>query len=145
MNWLRFSNPSTSLPDLGLTRVIENGIRFETCVPVTFRYVRNTEKSPYFGACYGQDIEPAGRYVIHNEDPGTLPRGWETGSLSFSCPLVLDLGPTDAVYGPEGWKARLHRVFKSKGAALTRKLRARGFDGIVTTHGGYETREIVAL
>lgn len=47
-----------SVADLGLARVTESGVVFMTGRPVTFRYVRNTQKSPNLGARFGQDIEP---------------------------------------------------------------------------------------
>jgi hypothetical protein len=124
----------------------EEGVHFETGVPVTFRFVRNTEKSPHFGGTFGQDIEPAGRYLLHNESPGDLARGWETGLVSLRSPLVIPLsGDPNAIYGPQGWKARLGAATKKKGRALSAELVRRGYDGIVTVDDGGYTREIVLL
>jgi hypothetical protein len=132
--------------DLDLAVSTEEGKRFETGVPVTFRFVRNTEKSPYVGATFGQDIEPAGRYLLHNEDPGALARGWETGIVSLRSPLVIPLsGDPDAIYGPLGWKARLAEATGKKGRALSADLIRRGYDGIVTVDDSGYTREIVLL
>src|SRR5208337_4156198 len=49
---------------LGAARAVEYGHLFETGKPVSFRYVHNTDKAPKLGARYGQDIEPAGYYVL---------------------------------------------------------------------------------
>ena len=42
-----------------LLSVTEYGTTFAHGQPVTFTYVRNTEKAPYFGSRFQQDIEPA--------------------------------------------------------------------------------------
>jgi len=131
----------------------EAGWLFETGVPVTFRYMRNTERSPYFGATFGQDIEPAGRFFLADTaNAADHPvRGWEYGWATFQCPLVLlfTTEPDLPHYGPHGWKARLAAEFGATGKKLTRKLRAAGYDGIVTIweHGGRfdYTKEIVDL
>lgn len=70
-------------------RVTELGIVFETGRPVAFPIVRNTAKAPYLGGRYGQDIEPAGMYLLHDTAPDHLVRGWVRGSAKFSSPLVL--------------------------------------------------------
>lgn len=144
LTWTRFSNPKRPLP---LGEVVEQGKLFKSCIPVTFRFVRNTEKSPYLGAQYQQDIEPAEKYMIHNEDPGDLPRKWETGIVTFRCPLVLKFNTKypEEIYGPHSWKVALHQHYGLKGRALSRKLLKLGYDGIVTTIGSNETREIVLL
>jgi hypothetical protein len=129
---------------LNLAVADDHGVHFETGVPVTFRFLHNTEKAPYFGDRYGQDVEPAGFYVVHNEDPGSLARGWEQGTLTFQNPLVLDFNPDgDAIYGENDWKRRLARATGLTGKKLSQKLVALGYDGIVTVRDG--TREIVAL
>jgi len=132
---------------LHLHEVIEQGKRFETGVPVTFRFVRNTERSPKITGAdpYAQKIEPHGRFMLHQEDPGTLPSRWETGIISFKCPLVLRLSlDPDKIYGETGWKARLVAATKKKGKPLTCLLRKLGFDGVVTVSED-DTREIVDL
>lgn len=83
---------------------------------------------------------------MHNEDPGTLARGWETGFVTLQSPLVILLsGDQDAIYGSTGWKARLHAATGKKRRALSADLARRGYDGIVTVDGGGYTREIVVL
>jgi hypothetical protein len=129
-----------------LTRVVEYGILFETGTPVRFTFVRNTESSPYFGSTYQQDIEPTGIYAIHNPAPGDLPRGWVRGQMFFDNPLVIAFNERDNMtYDKYSWKVALVRTFKTAGRKLSRALLEEGYDGVVTTFGDYETREIVAL
>jgi len=144
VRWLCFNVGTMGLP---LATAHEQGRVFSTCMPVTFRYVRNTEKSPDFGSKYQQDIEPAGRYLLHNEDPGDVPSKWESGLVTLQCPLVLLFNThyPDEIYGPHSWKAALTDHYGVRGAALSRKLRASGFDGIITVIDPDETREIVVL
>jgi hypothetical protein len=142
-----------SLDDLLLAEVREYGVWFSTGVPVEFGYVRNTEKSPFFGSRFQQDIEPAGTYLLHNPDPGDLPRGWIRGIARFHSPLVMVFlaseDPTEPIYGENSWKARLHRHYRKSRAALSRAIKADGFDAVVTVemHNGkpLDTREIVDL
>lgn len=137
---------STGSFDLDLATSNEGGVHFETGVPVTLEFIRNTEKSPYVGARFGQDIEPAGRYMLHKELPGAPSRGWISGTITFRSPLVIPLtGDPDAIYGPTGWKARLRDTTGKTGRALSADLVKRGYDGIVTVDDRGYTREIVAL
>lgn len=125
----------------------EYGQHFETGKPVSVKFVRNTQKAPNFGKLYQQHIEPAGRYMLHNPNPGDPASGWECGEVSFQNPLVIALNtgaPEGRIYDENSWKAHLHRVFRKRGLALSAAIRARGHDGIVTVHDG-GTREIVDL
>jgi hypothetical protein len=125
-----------------LATATEYGVRFATGVPVTFRFIRNPEQSPRLGAAFGQDIEPHGRYLLHN--PTHVPPGWQSGTVTFRSPLVIALSTDpDRIYGASGWKARLVEATGKKGAALSRHL-AKTYDGIVTVDGG-NTAEIVDL
>lgn len=135
---------------LPLRTADECSVHFETGMPVTFGFVRNTEKASNFGSRFQQDIEPAGRYMQH--DCGfseRLSSGWIRGTQTFRSPLVLSFSePKDELeplYGPHSWKAELHRHFKAKGKSLSRKILRAGFDGIVTVWSDRTTREIVAL
>lgn len=107
-----------------------------TGTPVTFDFAHNTEPSPYFGARYGQDTEPAGRYVVtYTLDPKHHLPGFVYGSIHFDNPIVLaSTWPVSGAYGgAEGWKRKLSLAFGGKrGLALTRALVAAGYDGIVT-------------
>lgn len=135
------------------TKIREYGKTFESTVPVTFPFIRNTESSPYLGSQFQQNIEPAGRYMLHDPEPKRKPpQGWVQGEITFHSPLVIRFVPVgeDIHYGAGSWKDRLYQVFGMKGRALSRKLVQMGFDGIVTVHPGSagvraDTREIVAL
>ncbi len=144
--------------ELGLSEIVEKGIKFKTGVPVEFEFIRNTQSSPHMGETYGQHIEPAGRYMLHNThnaDPDQKERlekqGWETGTIKFNNPLVIELskdydksGLPQNIYGKRGWKQRLFDLYNKKGKALSNFLIKKGHDGIITT-SGYDTREIVDL
>jgi hypothetical protein len=140
--------------DLSLAAVDEAGVHFETGQPVEFLYVRGTKPAPNYGARFQQDIEPAGRYMVHVpgglQIQGKARMDYEQGLQRFANPLVLafTLDP-DELYGQTSWKARLSGAFKAKGKALSRKLAAAGYDGIVTVwlvRGvGSHTKEIVDL
>lgn len=134
--------------------VTEYGEHFETGVPVTVSFVRSTGGSPRpdHEDRYQQRLEPAGRYMIHNPDPGRLPAGWEQGSVRFRNPLVIPLSSDpDSIYGEDSWKASLSRAFGGKiGKALSRAVTGAGYDGIVTVAldrrgRPIDTREIVDL
>lgn len=145
--------------DLGALQVVEideAGVQFQTGVPVTMRYIRNVQPAPYFGDRFQQDIEPAGRYLMHlHWDPGqrAAEQGWEVGKVTLHAPLVLSFttdGPeAPTLYGPGSWKARLHQALSASGCKLTKALRTAGFDSIVTVwlQGGEpsHTKEIVLL
>lgn len=107
----------------------QEGGFWQTGVPIGFPYAHNTESSPYMGSTYGQDIEPAGFYMITGHDPGHPLPGWEDGDTSFGSPLVL----AHRGYGPDGWKQRLSDHFDGlAGADLSSALLRDGYDGIVT-------------
>lgn len=134
-------------PDLMPVAVNEHDKHFATGQPVTFAFVRSTEKSPNFGARYQQDIEPAGRYMLHS--PHTPPPGWERGTVTFKSPLVLAFHPDEIAYDAQSWKARLQQIYGKRGIALSRALKRDGYDGIVTValENGRpaDTREIIDL
>jgi hypothetical protein len=124
----------------------DQGVQFETGKPVEFPYVRNTEGAPFFGSKYQQDIEPAGRYLLHNSHPGDQNEGWETGTVRFENPLVIKFNPdNDTSYDEHSWKAQLHRHYGKTGKDLSDAIRDDGFDGIVTIGQGAYAKEIVDL
>ena len=133
--------------DAGLASITEYGVRFQTGVSVTFPYMRNTEGAPklprHIQPEYGQDIEPAGRYMLHAHPSFEPFATWEGGEVTFHNPLVLEYHSTSSA--PEGWKRRLSIAFGGKKKrALSTAIRQAGFDGIVTVDGNY-TSEIVEL
>jgi len=117
---------------LQFAKVNENGVRFESGVPVTFDFMRNTERSPYIGSTYQQDIEPAGRYLLHRPPSSVRQSPWEFGTTTFNNPLVLAFNTGDAVYDERSWKAQLQRAYGKTGKTLSRALLKEGYDGIVT-------------
>jgi len=127
----------------------EYGVHFETGVPVQFKYVRNTQGAPRPGFVdqFQQRIEPRGRFMLHNPNPGDLPRGWVSGTVRFENPLVVWFNvKRDGTYDNQSWKMLLHKHYRRQGLALTRALRRDGYDGIVTVMPDTkDTREIVAL
>lgn len=129
----------------------EYGRRFETGVPVAVRFLRNTGKAPSpppVGDPYQQRIEPAGRYMIHNPDPGELPRGWEQGEVRFENPLVLWFNLRPGQYYDDGsWKKLLSKHYGGKrGLQLSKAIVRSGHDAVITVMpGAMDTREIVDL
>lgn len=113
--------------------------------PLSFTYAHNTARTDNFGERYGQDVEPAGKYVV---SAGQVSRerpleGWEYGETSVSNPLVVPFG------GPYGeasnWKPTLSKQYDNKtGDQLSEALRAAGHDAIVTVDGDFVS-EIVLL
>lgn len=126
----------------------DQGVQFATGQPVTFTYQRRNEGAPNFGSLYQQDIEPAGRYMVHNEDPGpdAAASGWETGQITFQSPLVIKFNPdNDVSYDEHSWKASLYRHYGKTGKQLSQAIKADGYDGIVTVGMGPYAKEIVDL
>lgn len=132
--------------DFFVGEVKEGGVTFTTGTPVTFNYIRNTEKSPKMGSRFGQDIEPKGRYVLHDTKPedtyltDRLPGKYEKGTVTFENPLVIKNKEGESL----SWKQKLVDVFGKKGEALTDELKNRGIDGIVS-YDKHGTSEIVIL
>jgi len=128
----------------------ESGVHFETGVPVQFRFLHNTESSPYFGAQFQQDIEPGGYYVVH-DTMGNGPQvpGWEGGVATADYPLVVVHNTKEEVgYDENSWKARLWEEFGQPSSAdrFRDRIRRLGYDAIVTVRlGTQETMEIVLL
>jgi hypothetical protein len=134
----------TLRPNPGAVSVEEGGVRFVTGEPVTLKVTHKKQKTPYLGSTFGQDVEPAGRYVLHGHHgqagPATEAGGHRVliihDTVRFENPLVL---PYD------GWKQKLSEQYGGKtGKALSRALVRSGHDGIVT-FDRYGTSEIVQL
>lgn len=131
MNWLIRVAQADEYP---FSKVEYQGRKFETGVPVEFRSLHNRNKSPDFGSQFQQDIEPAGRYVIHQEKPGDLSNSIDTEISKFSNPLVIEFNvDDDTSYNKHSWKAFLSRKFGGlKGKELSMAIAKVGYDGIVT-------------
>jgi DNA polymerase III sliding clamp (beta) subunit (PCNA family) len=121
----------------------------ETGKPFEFQYVRNRNRAPDMGSRFGQDIEPAGKYMTVGAPESVAGRNdMETGTARFENPLVVPFG---AGYGePSNWKSVLRDRYGKTGKALSQAIRDDGYDGIVTVDklsrtGEQYTSEIVDL
>ena len=148
-NWLQKIAQADEYP---FSTVEYQGRKFETGVPVEFRSLHNREKSPNFGSQFQQDIEPAGRYMIHQESPGDLSNSiYNTEISKFSNPLVIEFNvDDDSSYNEHSWKAFLSRKFGGlTGKELSKAIAKVGYDGIVTVKKQdgvpVDTSEIVDL
>lgn len=132
--------PPTSAPN-STSHPLANGPE----EPVDFTYMRNPQSLASNQAAnhyFGQDIEPAGRYM--SENSGFTPDGWESGTVTFDRPLRIDHGPDDYA-APASWKQRLSAHYDGKsGKALSAAIRADGYDAIITSDK-YGTGEVVDL
>lgn len=120
---------------------------------LTVKFLRNqttASKSFNFGGTFQQNIEPAGSYFIEDE-LGSMhpPTGWVRGVKHFKNPMVIEWNTnTNGGYDNTSWKAVLHKMFKAKGKALTRRLLKEGYDAIITVkkfEGKWVTSEMVDL
>ena len=95
------------------------------------------------GSQFGQDVEPAGKYVSMGY--GFVPEGNQEGTVTFNNPLVIDI--TGQEY-PQ-WKNDLSKL--NSGAtkeALSNNLREQGYDAIITVEeykGKYSPSETILL
>jgi len=154
--------PSSNLKALGTTVIDEGGVHFETGVPVRFRFIHNTDSSPFFGTEFQQHLEPGGFYLLHDETgTGPFVPGWQGGTAEVQSPIVLWHNTEQTIgYDEHSWKARLFDKFGSgsrepRGQKAARrqneKLRqailAAGYDAVVTVRRSDEpsTLEIVLL
>lgn len=132
-----------SNPDIRFS--VNNGVP-KTGKQVTLHYLRNTESAAKNSASFsdvGQGIEPAGEYMNVDQDaPLSAPSDkWESGTITFSNPLVLEHKSTDS----NGWKKDLSDMFGGKtGAALSKAVKSAGYDGIIT-YDKYGLSETVNL
>jgi hypothetical protein len=108
-------------------------------------YMRNKEKTAYYGNRYGQNIEPSGEYMIMDDLYGERPNNYmlpnyEYGFITFKKPLIIDfIDTTD-----KGWKRTLYNRYNKTGKQLSRAIMKDGYDGIVTV-SNYGIEEIVNL
>ena len=109
-------------------------------------YMKNKGKTDYFGSRYGQDIEPAGEYMIlddmYKERPNRymLPN-YEYGFITFKHPLILDFIDT----ADKGWKRTLSDMYGGKVKKnLSKAIMKDEYDAIVTI-SNYGVEEIVNL
>ena len=120
---------------------------YKTGHPCELHFAKNTESNSVLGMDMGQDIEPAGDYLVVEEKPilaNKLPN-WEYGSITFNNPLVLEHKNTNST----GWKKDLSDMFDGKvGEDLNSAIKDAGFDGIITIDvykGKYALSEAVNI
>jgi len=133
------------------TEVKEDGRHLATGKSVVMPVTHRKQKTAHFGAQYGQDIEPHGRYVVHGHlgeqgktvEPGGHKVETIHDTVHFKNPLVIHHKGTGS--GPGEWKRRLSDEHGGKkGKALSRALAKKGHDAIITVDK-YGTSEIVDL
>ena len=112
---------------------IYNGSHFKTGKPVAFEYLKNTQKSPFLGSTFQQDIEPHGNYIIKKETD-KVEKPWTSGTINFQNPLIIPFNSSyEGGYDESSWKAELSRRFDGKtGRELSKAIKKAGYDGIVT-------------
>ncbi len=118
--------------------------RAETETPFSFEYGHNPQSAPNFGSQYGQDIEPAGKYMvlITPENSVRLPH-WTYGKHTFRNPLIISFG---GMYAEESnWKKKLQQQSGATGAKLSKILAEQGYDGIITLDENDEISEMVDI
>jgi hypothetical protein len=129
-----------------MIKILQENINDLSDSNMKIAYMKNKEKSGYFGNRYGQNIEPAGEYVtvddLYEERPDNymLPN-YEYGFITFRKPLIIDfIDTTD-----KGWKLSLSNMFNGKTKkALSTAIKRKGYDGIVTV-SEYGIEEVVNL
>ena len=113
--------------------------------PQTIKFIRNTERAPDLGTRFGQDVEPAGRYITEATDADIArvdPR-FESGEITFENPLEIPFG--EGYESANNWKRILSERYQATGEELSQKIADDGFDGIITTLPDGTTSEIVDL
>jgi hypothetical protein len=130
--------------------VEEHSYHFATGRPIKLHWIHNTEKAPYLGTTYQQDIEPSGFYCIHNPDPGELGKKWIKGVTELKNPLVLHFNLEEPnLYNETSWKAQLWAHYQEQGKALNHDLKRDGYDAVVSLYSElghpWGTAEIVLL
>jgi len=104
--------------------------------------LHNTEKAPYLGKRFGQDVEPAGYYAIEQyKDFGDRLPTIEVAEFKAINPLIIPVNGNALV----SWKYDLSKKQKAKGKKLSDKLIAAGYDCIITVYENGDTGEIIVL
>ena len=137
--------PVTEVGPTGVTDKVSQFHGKERGESVTFNFTRNTKPAPDMGGRFGQDVEPAGRYLMEASGAvlsAEIP-GQERGELTLRNPLYIDFG---SGYGePGNWKQVLSDRWGVSGAELSKRLVDAGHDGIVVVEPNGYTSEIVDL
>lgn len=91
--------------------------------------MKNMVKAPNMGSKFGQDVEPSGTYVSHDDRKNKTPiDNYKLGKVTFNNPLIIDITDDTIIT----YKNKLSQQFKAKGKNLTNKLMEKGYDGLIT-------------
>ena len=96
------------------------------------KIMKNMEKAQNYGSMFGQDVEPAGTYVLEKDFDRKLDKPWVEGQADISNPLVIDVDDDTLI----SYKHELAKKYKAKGKRLTQKLMEAGYDAIITIRNG---------
>lgn len=119
-----------------LTNLFEEVLRES----VKLNIMKNMEPAEYYGSTFGQDVEPAGTYVLEKdfEHDINIPN-WYTGVALLENPLYIEVNDDNLVQ----YKYELAKKYKAKGKQLTKKLMSLGYDSIITKNKNGSTGEII--
>jgi|TARA_R110000822_G_scaffold91044_1_gene210080 hypothetical protein len=107
---------------------------------VDLEIMKNMESAQNYGAMFGQDVEPAGTYVSHDDRKNKVEiPNYQFGKVTFNNPLIIDINDDTMI----AYKTELSKQFKAKGKTLTKKLMAKGYDGLITRWSDGSFQEIV--
>jgi hypothetical protein len=102
--------------------------------------MKNMESAQNYGSMFGQDVEPSGTYVSHDDRKEKTPiDNHKFGKVAFNNPLIIDINDDTMI----SYKTELSKQFKAKGKVLTKKLMAKGYDGLITRWANGTYSEIV--
>lgn len=102
------------------------------------RIMKNMEPAQYYGSMFGQDVEPAGTYVIEKDTDRAVKEPWVSGLAVIKNPITIEVDDDTQI----SYKYELAKEYKAKGKQLTKKLMGLGYDAIITMKDG-ETNEII--
>ena len=113
--------------------------------PVRLGWAHRTQNTGNAGRQYGQDVEPAGRYLSARERGDTFDSdpNVQTGVTEFANPLVLEFG--GGYTEDSNWKRQLSEQYNGlTGAELSQAVRNDGHD-VIITRDRYGFSEVVDL
>jgi hypothetical protein len=103
------------------------------------KIIKNTIPAPNYGSMFGQDVEPYGTYVLEKDFEGPISSPWVQGTAELNNPLIINITSDTQI----SYKYDLAKEYKAKNKSLTKKLMAKGYDGIITRYPNGESNEIV--
>jgi len=106
---------------------------------ITLDIMRHDVKAPNMGDMFGQDVEPAGLYVLHKDFEGDVLDNWITGTTTLNNPMIIDVTDDTQI----SYKRDLALKYKGKKQVLTKKLMALGYDAIICRYPKGDYGEIV--